>query len=132
MKIALTFIAGAVCATGLVLACSDDSPHDADAATCDCPAAEPPLAGRITKVRGLDGTLAQSSAGGAVAVCPAGSTLLSGSCHLVEDGGGATSARLLEGGPDEVNPNGWGCAWRNGPEFTATVHAEVRCLLPPP
>lgn len=132
MRIALTFLAGAVCATGLILACSDDSPHEADAATCDCPAAEPPLGGRITTVRGNDATLAQSSPGQASATCPAGSTLLSGSCHLAEDGGGATSARLLDGGPSAVEPNIWGCNWRNGPEFTATVHAEVRCLLPPP
>ncbi len=38
--LAASFLAGAV----FVVACSDDSPGDADAATCSC---EPPLAGRI-------------------------------------------------------------------------------------
>jgi len=130
MKPILIFVAGATCAAGLIIACSDDSPHDADAATCDCPAAEPPLAGRIATTRGTDATLEVSGGGGALATCPAGSTLISGSCHLIEDGGGSPSASLVNSGPDDINPSIWVCNWHNGPGFTATIHAEVRCLIP--
>lgn len=130
MRTALIFFAGAVCATGLILACSDDSPGNADAAACECPAAEPPLAGRIVTTRGTNVTITQSGGAQALATCPAGSTLLSGSCHVVEDGGGMTTARLLDSGPGDIDPTVWGCNWRNGPEFTATAHAEVRCLMP--
>lgn len=131
MKPVLVFFAGATCAAGLIIACSDDSPHDADAATCDCPAAEAPLAGRITTTRGANATLEVSGGGQAIATCPAGSILLSGSCHLVQDGGGPAAASLLDGGPSDIDPSSWGCNWRNGPGFTATIHAEVRCLIPP-
>jgi hypothetical protein len=69
--------------------------------------------------------------GQALATCPTGSIALGGSCHLVEDGGGATTSRLLSSGPSATDPNTWVCDWRNGPGFTATIHAEVRCLVPP-
>ena len=43
----MTLAAGVGVGIALVLSCGDDSPGDADAAVCDCPAAEAPLAGRV-------------------------------------------------------------------------------------
>lgn len=131
MKIALAFVAGGALATGLIVACSDDSPGDADAATCDCPASEPPLAGRIVVVRGTDVVIAPNSGNSALATCPTGATMLSGSCYVVDDGGGPAQISLRASGADENNPLLWFCNWRNEPGFSATVHAEVRCLVPP-
>lgn len=130
MRTIAIFLAGAFAATATTLACSDDSPPDADAAECDCPAGEPPLAGRLMKVRGLDSSLPADSPGGASADCPDGATLISGGCILVEDGGGPPQARLMSSGADAVRPTAWACAWRSGPGFAATVHAEALCLLP--
>ena len=132
MKTLVVFVIGAVAATATILACSDDSPSDADAAACDCPAAEPPLAGRITRVRGLDTPLAANDLGAAFARCPAGSTLLSGSCSIVDDGGGNAQAMLRSADFDPTLATQWNCGWENRNGFPATVHAEAVCLVPAP
>ena len=101
------FVAGVL----LVVACGDDSPGDADAATCDCPAAEPPLAGRITVVHGTR-LIPANGADLAEAVCPMGATLLGGGCRLaVPD-----SVFLEEAGPNRdapAQPAYW-CQWKSG------------------
>jgi hypothetical protein len=74
---------GVVAGVITVVACSDDSPGNVDAAdaACDCPAAEPPLAGRIVSVRATN-LLAFGSSGLAGAECPTGATILGGACDL--------------------------------------------------
>ena len=139
MKMILTALASAATAAVLVIACGDDSPTHvdaaidsrADAAACDCPAAEPPLAGRIMRVRGLDGPLGPSGGGASLATCPTGAILLSGWCDIVNDPGTPPQARITTIGASPTTPNTWLCVWENSAFGSAVVHAEAVCLLPP-
>jgi hypothetical protein len=128
IKTIATFLMGAVGATALVVACSDDSPRDADAATCDCPSAEPPIAGRITPVRGVDSALAANSMGTASATCPANAVLVSGWCEL---GNSSAQAALVNAGTLPTEPQSWFCQWNNYSAGIGTVHAVAFCLTPP-
>lgn len=118
---------GAVGGIALIVACSDDSPTDADAAVCDCPAAEPPLAGRIISVR-VTGPISAGSTGGAAAACPAGSTILGGACEVE-----TSDAKILlresrivrSGNPQYV------CLWNSESATVANNGtAEAICLTP--
>lgn len=126
-----TLVVGLIAGVVLVVACGDDTtPADAaDAATCDCPAAEPPLAGRITAVRS-DGTVLANGAGGAVARCPAGAIALGGACEaLVQD----VNVVLLSSRFDRTTPStpGYRCDWGSiGSTQDRVVTAEVTCLMP--
>ncbi|MBP8811539.1 MAG: hypothetical protein KBG48_24795 [Kofleriaceae bacterium] len=123
-------------ATTLILACSDDSPGDADAAVCDCPAAEPPITqSRIMRVDGPSQNI-DNGGGVALAGCPANAIVLTGGCYVTNDGTG-TGALLSDAGPIEIGAtvpaNGWRCVYsRNNTGSTVTVHAQVTCLLPAP
>lgn len=120
-------VVGVVGGVALVVACSDDSPTDADAAVCDCPAAEPPLAGRIVTVR-VSEPITAGSSGVASAACPSGSTILGGACEVATLDG---NILLMEtrffrtGNPQYV------CQWS---ALNATVAntgtAEAICLTP--
>lgn len=124
----LACLCGALGATILVVACSDDSPGDADAAVCDCPAAEAPLAGRIMRVRG--NTFNVPPDGGSsfgVAGCPAGATLLGGGC--MQDGFDDSELLLTEAGTTD-NGLGYECHWRNDNTVQFPVYAEAICLVP--
>ncbi|MBP9166840.1 MAG: hypothetical protein KBG48_05610 [Kofleriaceae bacterium] len=132
MKTLATLIAGALSATVLIVACSDDSPTEADAAVCDCPAAEPPLAGRVMRVRGLDDVLAPGGTANASAQCPAGSILLHGWCDEVQEAGTQPTIAITKAGAFADQPNYWTCVYKNysvgGPN--TIVHAEAVCLMP--
>lgn len=117
-------LAGAV----VVVACSDDSPHDVDAATCDCPAGEPPItSARIHRVESAMSTISVGTSGGASAACPAGEVLVTGGCTVLVDSGGLG---LLDSLP--VDPINWTCTWRNSGTSDAQVRAIVNCLRPTP
>lgn len=119
---------GAVCAVSLVIACSDDSPGDADAAVCDCPAAEPPLAGRIMTVRASN-PLTPGTGGGQGAFCPAGAKVLGGACDVMVDDPviQVQSSRFLNAGGQE----GYQCLWSGINQTVAnTGIVEAICLLP--
>lgn len=120
---AASFTAGIL----FVVACSDDSPGDADAAACDCPAAEPPLVGRIVPVTVIRSIPANGS-DSVVAVCPSGATILGGGCRH-ENLGGMT---LEEAGPDYVNPTqpSYWCRWRSTAPQASMATAEAICLVP--
>lgn len=112
----------------LVIACSDSSSPQADAATCNCPAAEPPLAGRIveqasTAVLQPANPPAQDGRGDVGVLCPAGATVLSGGCHAT----GGPTILLERAFPTE---NGWLCAWKNTDTIPITTKAIVKCLMP--
>ena len=129
LKNLVLVLAGIAGATAFIVACSDDSPGDADAAVCDCDPAEPPLAGRITRVeqRKTGATPGFSEA----AICPANSTLLGGGCY--SEGGPALDVRLIMAGePLAGVPLSFGCRWINTPGLEVTVVAWATCLLPAP
>lgn len=118
---------GTVGGIALIVACSDDSPSDADAAVCDCPAAEPPLAGRIVAVR-QSSPITAGSSGIAGVACPAGATILGGACEVEtpDDNILLKESRFLRTG----NPQ-YICRW-SALDATAsnTGTAEAICLTP--
>jgi len=123
-------LAGAAFAAALILACSDDSPGDADAAVCDCPAAEPPLEGRITSVP-APVTVPAGSQGGNSASCPAGGKLLGGGCRNLS---GDPRAVLIDSGPRRNVPTDevFFCRWVSTSPDVQNVQAEAICLVPAP
>ena len=119
-------LAGIVGATAFIVSCSDDS-SDADAAVCDCAPAEPPLAGRITRVE--DRQTATQSVFIRRAACPANSTLLGGGCY--SEGPSRLDVRLIMAGePEGGDPLVYGCTWGNQPGLEVTVVAWAKCLVP--
>jgi hypothetical protein len=136
MKRLVSILAAAFAGAVIVVACSDDSPHDVDAATCDCPAAEAPIsASRIHRVDD-GGTLAANSVGEATAGCPAGELLVSGSCYVDVDNT-AREVTLVQAGAlpsgAAMEARGWGCRFVNhSATATATYRAQALCLRPAP
>lgn len=122
-------LAGIAGATAFIVACSDDSPGDADAAVCDCDPAEPPLAGRITRVE--DRETGVFTIFRRTAICPTNSTLLGGGCY--SEGGPALDVRLIMAGEEVAGvPLSFGCRWINTPGLEVTVVAWATCLIPAP
>ena len=118
-------LVGAVLSTGLILACSDDSPGDADAA-CNCPAAEPPLAGRVVE-RTQTVDIVAGNGGTGLAGCMTGETLLGGGCTVDVNANGIT---LNESGPRNAGGPGFACAWLSTAPTAGTGHATAICLVP--
>lgn len=134
MRHLVSIIGAALAGALIVIGCSDDSPADADAATCDCPAAERPLAAsRIHRVDGA-GTAATNTITSPIALCPAGELFLSGSCYIDQDNT-AREVSLMQSG---AVPSGateearaWQCHFLNtSPTATAEVRAQAMCLRP--
>lgn len=131
MKMMQTFVlvaAGAVGGIAFMLACSDDSPANVDAAdgtTCDCPPAEPPLAGRIVVVTN-DSTAPAMMDGGVGARCPAGATVLGGECVT----NGVSAGLLMQSGTAQGAPDAWSCDFRNDTAVPLSITARVTCLVP--
>src|SRR5215203_5938734 len=89
-KSILLLLSGAISGVAFVISCGDnlhlsadaaiDAPKTIDAApVCDCPAAEPPLAGRFVVFSQLL-TIAGNDTGVQGVPCPVGMQLISGSC----------------------------------------------------
>jgi hypothetical protein len=122
---------GIVLGVGLVISCGQ-GPSTADAAdTCNCPAAEPPLTGRVVQVTAKASILAGFSQS-AVSVCPAGATVLAGGCRLDALN---PDVILVDDGP--LTPNdgtsiGWYCGWKNPTADTVNVTGFAICLTPAP
>ena len=120
-----------VAGVALIVACADDSPGDVDAAdapvSCDCPAAEPPLAGRITRVRS-DNPLSPGGSGVSAAFCPIGAVALGGACEIqILD----ANVVLMSTSFTVGDPHGYRCDWETvGATMPYTGTAEVVCLLP--
>ncbi len=121
-------LAGAIGATTFVIACSDDSPGDADAAVCDCDPAEPPLTGRIVRIENrTTGSTPGISSG---VECANGATLLGGGCFT--EGNNSLQARLIQSGNTLAGPRAFGCVWDNSPQNEVTGVAWANCLNPAP
>lgn len=143
MHLASSFVlltSGMAAGMALVLSCGDDSPGRVDAAvdapvvdapvTCDCPAAEPPLAGRFVIVSNTT-VIPSNDTGAQSALCPEGSQVISGSCttatlNPVRD------VTLQQSGFYEANPTVWSCLFKNNEAAPVTVKASVICLKPTP
>lgn len=125
IRVPIILLAGAACGIGLVLACGDDSPSDADAAVCDCPASEPPLDGRIAQRPEVTAAIAANSDALQSNNCLLGTTLISGGCTLQTPDPLIT---LSESGP--ADDRTWLCRWNN-PTGNANVGVvKVICLTP--
>jgi len=134
MKPFIYLTAGAAASAAIIVACSDDSPQNADAATCDCPAAESPIT--ATRLIRVDDTriAAANAGGGAFAMCPLGALLVGGSCFVDEDNT-ARELSLTFFGMEPRDPTmpatSWICAFDNKSlTATATVRAQALCLTP--
>ena len=134
MKTLLVVVAASLGGALAVVACSDDSPGHADAATCDCPAAEAPItASRIHRVEEA-GTAASNGYTTPTATCPSGELFLSGSCYIDQD----NTAREVSVVTAGATPTGattearsWQCVFLNtSPTATAEVRAQAMCLRP--
>ncbi len=126
IKSLVLVLAGAVAAAAFIVACSDDSPGDADAAVCDCPAAEPPLAGRVVRVE--DRTTGSFSVLVPTARCPSGATLLGGGCYT--EGNESLTPRLIMSGEPSGGTTAYGCRWSNTTMVEVTTVAYAICLVP--
>lgn len=118
-------LAGGLAGTALTLSCSDDSPGDADASTCECAPAEPPLTGRIVRTR-QEISIDPNAVGIAGPGCPAGATVLGGSCRLALPD---PAVFLSEAG---VEMQSYLCIWKSTSLQRATGVSEAICLLPAP
>jgi hypothetical protein len=116
--------------TIFILSCGDDSPSQVDAATCDCPAAEPPIAGRIMVVDQVQ-TIAANNRGGQSAKCPEGALRLSGSCTTATINPGRDVTLEQSGFYDASDHVAWNCLFKNNEAAPVTIKASVTCLLPP-
>jgi hypothetical protein len=137
----LLLVTGATSGIALILSCGDNLKSSADAAVdapkasdaapnCDCPAAEPPLAGRFvrfhkTQIIGPNDFHTQSAG------CPAGAQLISGSCTQDEINP-YRRLTLEQSGFYKEGPNEWFCFFRNNEPRDVTIRVSVTCLLPPP
>jgi hypothetical protein len=127
---AVPLAAGMFAGIVLVLSCSDGSPGHVDAATCDCPAAEPPVAARIMIVSQTR-TIPASSRSIQGAQCPQGALRLEGSCTTA-DLNPVRDVTLEQAGFFEPNDTlGWNCFFKNNEATPVTIKASVVCLMPP-
>lgn len=119
---------GAAFGIGTILSCGDNAPR-LDAGTCDCPAGEPPIAGRLVVLEGIPRVIEAGGQGFAGAACTPGLQFLSGTCTndpptSIED------ITLQQFGFDKTN-FGWLCDFKNNKTVPVSVKATVLCLKPP-
>lgn len=121
-------LAGVIAGVAFVVSCGDDSPSNADAATCSCPPAEAPIAGRVTTVSSVESVDAMSE-GILSTGCPNGSILLTGGCTLEAVGTGGKDLVVRQSGFDGTN-SGWFCFVKNNESTALSVKIVVSCLNP--
>jgi len=139
-KSVLLLACGVIIGIALVISCGDDLTGKVDAAVdvpkldaapvCDCPAAEPPLAGRFVVVSQTQ-IIAGNDTGGQGAVCPTGAQLISGSCttDLINP---VRNVTLQQSGFFDNGAGGWACLFRNNEATPVTIRASIICLKPMP
>jgi hypothetical protein len=115
---------------GIVLMIScDDSPGTADAATCDCPAAELPIPGRIKRFSSTR-VIAPGEVSLAEEGCPEGALVLSGACSNDPITSGADLTLQQSGDVVGAFSQGWICWFKNNSGAPVTVKATAICLMP--
>jgi hypothetical protein len=130
-KIVIACAASALAGIAFVLSCSDDAPGSADAAVCDCPAAEAPLEGRVVDVVGPAQDLPANTFTAVTLSCPAGAITLSGGCSL-SGFIGVPDASLIASVKSGGGPQEWECAWANRSPDILQGTVTVTCLMPVP
>jgi hypothetical protein len=137
----LLVASGAVAGIAFVLSCGDNLSIRADAAVdapkapdasplCDCPAAEPPLAGRVVVIS-TDNTVDPNAESTGTATCPVGSQLISGSCTTIYPTD-IYDVIMRESGFYISSPLTWHCLFLNKSSFRLTFRTSVICLKPMP
>lgn len=149
-KTILSLICGVTSGITLVISCGDNYRLDLDAAPtidaaqvdaapapgCDCPAVEPPLAGRIVVfTSSVDIPANRSGIWGArcLTLGPQSVLLgvaLGGSCML-DSGGSNQNVTLMESGFYNTPHDDWLCLFHNHDSVPVTVRASTVCLMPP-
>jgi hypothetical protein len=121
-------ITGMLAGIILVLSCGDNSPSNADAATCDCPVAELPIAGRLVRINQTT-VIPPNTTDVASTGCPPGGLLISGSCtDTIPE---LADLTLQQSGFIRNDEQGWNCAFRNNNMTTSvTIKATAICLMP--
>lgn len=112
---------------GLLISCSDDTPGALDAGLCNCPAAEPPLDGRIRQMT-RSREIGANEAGLVGVACDPGAHVLGGGCGGPD--GIVADIVIRESLPNRGNVPGWYCSIRNNQSTPVTVHAMAFCLTP--
>ncbi len=125
MKPLCASVSAFVLGLALVLSCSDDSPGDADAAVCDCPAGEPPISAQRL-VRETATANLPTGVSLAARACSRG-IAISGFCELDPN---APFAQMASVDAGLNSSNGWQCRWRNDGVQATTGTATVVCLVP--
>jgi hypothetical protein len=140
-------MSGVVAGGAFILSCGDnlgvttittiadasvDGSMPVDAApACDCPAAEPPLAGRLVVVSN-DRTIPANDKGIEGVGCPPGARLITGNCTTnnptVIFNVTVREAGYYYGSP----PSSWHCNFRNNEPTPVTFRASALCLKPTP
>jgi hypothetical protein len=136
-KSILLMLSGVTAGIAFMISCGDNWHSGADAAdapktpdatpACDCPVAEPPLAGRLVVVDVLelvDGNSQRSTN----LSCPPGAQVISGSC-AVDNPIPDKNVTLKESGFIQ-NPPGWRCSYSNNETSQITYRVAALCLNP--
>ena len=132
IKHALVLATGAAFGVVSMLSCSDSTPRPSDAATCDCPASEPPLADRIVLRDDIQtmGPIGGPEKGEGLAgtACAPGTQFLSGSCSTAT--ADLPDITLRQAG--FVSDTGllWTCSFKNNTTVPVQIKATVVCLKP--
>ena len=120
-------VSGAAAGIAFVLSCWNHT-SQSDAATCDCPASEPPIAGRIKRISTTKAVAGLATELG-VAPCPDGSLLVSGSCMNGDIG---LPDIVLQQSGVLTDDHGWECVFKNNTNNTVTIKVTEFCLSPTP
>lgn len=127
IKSLILLSAGVAFGIATVLSCSDDARHS-DAATCDCPASEAPIAGRIVAIDSDVITIAPGQQGTASTGCSPGMQFISGSCG--QPNLQTTDDITLQIAAFEKTTSGWLCVFKNNKTVPVQVKATILCLKP--
>ena len=119
---------GAAFSAGIIVSRSDASPPHSDAAECDCPKGEAPIAGRVVGFDGTPQVIAAGAPGLASAHCMTGMQFLSGSCTGI-DPTVLEDIQVQQFGFDKTT-FAWFCAFKNNKATAVRVQASVLCLTP--
>jgi hypothetical protein len=122
-------VTGIAAGVVLIVSCSDDSPGHADAAACECPAAEPPLAGRIQRVTDTV-TVAANGDAGVTAGCPDGASIIGGGCATSPEG--SIYDVVLQYSHQSDSGRVWECRFHNNMPMVINIRASAYCLVPAP